>query len=329
MPPKARQTASGSFPCKDCTKVFPRQCDLNKHTKAHTRPYKCKVDGCKYATVGWPTQKELERHINDKHNANPLLYHCHFFGCDYKSKRESNCKQHMEKAHQWKYEKSKTKGRRSAQPNANRAHRPTPPVAAAPRPLSFLPPNGDFSLFEDQDAPGEEDDTPYPEAQPTMESESFAPWDSPNTRIQRIQNVLDKTDEVADGHDSQVDSMLSADTLDAFPTHEEAGTVDETTTNQASVKSELPWMKDTDLFSKPFSSTDSFSAGPAASALRERSFMPQQFGHPNPVSSKPPASDRRELNENEAPPRKKIKTDPEGSPDQEMPDLFRYAHPSI
>jgi uncharacterized C2H2 Zn-finger protein len=44
--------------------------------------------------------------MNDKHSANPRVYPCKY--CPYKSKRESNCKQHMEKSHGWVYERSKS-----------------------------------------------------------------------------------------------------------------------------------------------------------------------------------------------------------------------------
>ncbi|KAI5290336.1 copper-binding transcription factor, partial [Ascosphaera aggregata] len=92
--------------CRYCNKRFRRPCDLTKHMKTHTRPYKCPEPNCKYFTVGWPTEKERDRHVNDKHSKNPKLYHCEF-GCGYQSKRESNCKQHMEKSHAYTYERTK------------------------------------------------------------------------------------------------------------------------------------------------------------------------------------------------------------------------------
>ncbi|KAL4782073.1 hypothetical protein BJX76DRAFT_333741 [Aspergillus varians] len=97
--------------CKDCDKVFARPCDLTKHEKSHTRPFKCPVPSCKYHAKGWATEKEAERHYNDKHSDAPRLYSCQFESCSYKSKRESNCKQHMEKTHGWVYMRSKNNGR--------------------------------------------------------------------------------------------------------------------------------------------------------------------------------------------------------------------------
>ncbi|KAI5304124.1 copper-binding transcription factor, partial [Ascosphaera pollenicola] len=92
--------------CRYCNRRFRRPCDLTKHMKTHTRPYKCPEAQCKYHEIGWPTEKERDRHVNDKHSKNPRLYHCDF-GCGYQSKRESNCKQHMEKTHAYTYERTK------------------------------------------------------------------------------------------------------------------------------------------------------------------------------------------------------------------------------
>lgn len=94
-----------------CDKSFKRPCDLTKHEKTHSRPWKCPIASCKYHEYGWPTEKEMDRHQNDKHSAAPPLFECHFKPCPYRSKRESNCKQHMEKAHGWEYIRSKNNGK--------------------------------------------------------------------------------------------------------------------------------------------------------------------------------------------------------------------------
>jgi len=110
-----------------CDKEFKRPCDLTKHEKTHSRPWKCPVESCKYHDYGWPTEKEMDRHHNDKHSAAPPLYECHFKPCPYRSKRESNCKQHMEKAHGWEYVRSKNNGknREKGAPSTNNGL-PTP-----------------------------------------------------------------------------------------------------------------------------------------------------------------------------------------------------------
>ncbi|KAI4261888.1 MAG: hypothetical protein L6R42_002924 [Xanthoria sp. 1 TBL-2021] len=97
--------------CRDCDKIFKRPCDLTKHEKTHSRPWKCSEKSCKYHDYGWPTEKERDRHVNDKHSASPSMYKCQYRPCPYESKRESNCKQHMEKAHGWAYVRSKNNGK--------------------------------------------------------------------------------------------------------------------------------------------------------------------------------------------------------------------------
>jgi hypothetical protein len=112
--------------CRDCNKEFKRPCDLTKHEKTHSRPWKCSEKNCKYFDLGWPTEKERDRHMNDKHSAAPAQYKCLYPPCTYASKRESNCKQHMEKAHGWEYVRSKSNGRKKAPSSNNRS--PTTPL---------------------------------------------------------------------------------------------------------------------------------------------------------------------------------------------------------
>ncbi|KAF2855397.1 hypothetical protein T440DRAFT_413790 [Plenodomus tracheiphilus IPT5] len=112
--------------CRDCKKDFKRPCDLTKHEKTHSRPWKCSEQKCKYFDLGWPTEKERDRHMNDKHSAAPAQYKCHYPPCTYASKRESNCKQHMEKAHGWEYVRSKSNGRKKGAMSNDRS--PTTPL---------------------------------------------------------------------------------------------------------------------------------------------------------------------------------------------------------
>ena len=111
--------------CRECDKEFKRPCDLTKHEKTHTRPWKCNEPSCKYSQYGWPTEKERDRHVNDKHSSTPSMYKCQYHPCPYESKRESNCKQHMEKAHGWAYVRSKNNGKSSKK--AGKAASKSPP----------------------------------------------------------------------------------------------------------------------------------------------------------------------------------------------------------
>lgn len=120
-----------------CNKEFKRPCDLTKHEKTHSRPWKCPMENCKYHEYGWPTEKEMDRHCNDKHNTAPPMYKCLFPPCPYKSKRESNCKQHMEKAHNWQYVRTKTNGgKKTASKPGSVNHATTPYMEGLPTPIS-------------------------------------------------------------------------------------------------------------------------------------------------------------------------------------------------
>ncbi|KAF4989558.1 hypothetical protein FGRMN_9020 [Fusarium graminum] len=143
-----------------CNKEFKRPCDLTKHEKTHSRPWKCPVPTCKYHNYGWPTEKEMDRHHNDKHSDAPAMYECMFTPCPYKSKRESNCKQHMEKAHGWTYVRTKTNGKKLPSINGS-VQQQTPPLGNLSTPSSTeyngvpTPQNdvtqfiGDFPLYPD------------------------------------------------------------------------------------------------------------------------------------------------------------------------------------
>ncbi|GAP86101.1 putative zinc finger transcription factor ace1 [Rosellinia necatrix] len=117
-----------------CKKEFARPCDLTKHEKTHSRPWKCPIPTCKYHDYGWPTEKEMARHVNDKHSAAPEMYECKYKPCPYKSKRESNCKQHMEKAHGWTYKRSKVPKAKGSK--ADSSVEPTPNINNLPTPSS-------------------------------------------------------------------------------------------------------------------------------------------------------------------------------------------------
>ncbi|KAF2109485.1 hypothetical protein BDV96DRAFT_651917 [Lophiotrema nucula] len=124
--------------CRDCKKEFKRPCDLTKHEKTHSRPWKCTEEKCKYFDLGWPTEKERDRHMNDKHSAAPAQYKCLYPPCTYASKRESNCKQHMEKAHGWEYVRSKSNGRKKAPASGSERSPPTPLTPFLGTPASAL-----------------------------------------------------------------------------------------------------------------------------------------------------------------------------------------------
>ena len=81
--------------------------------------------------------------MNDKHSAAPPMYKCRFHPCPYESKRESNCKQHMEKAHGWQYVRSKNNGKNAKRAPAVKA--PLTPQASTPGSNIFTAPTPDPS----------------------------------------------------------------------------------------------------------------------------------------------------------------------------------------
>lgn len=119
-----------------CDRIFPRRCDLTKHMKTHERAWKCRKDrDCEYTVKGWPTEKERDRHENDKHNPDAVKYNCEF--CDYFSTRPENTKAHQEKKHSWDYVRQKTiKGSKASKARAKapvkRASRPAPSTSSTP-----------------------------------------------------------------------------------------------------------------------------------------------------------------------------------------------------
>jgi len=82
----------------------------------------------------------MDRHVNDKHSDKPAMFECHYKPCPYKSKRESNCKQHMEKAHGWTYVRTKTNGGKKLSGNPPSSdHTPQLATASTPSDVYSVP----------------------------------------------------------------------------------------------------------------------------------------------------------------------------------------------
>jgi len=176
--------------CRECGKEFKRPCDLTKHEKTHSRPWKCSQTDCKYHEHGWPTEKERDRHVNDKHSAAPSLFKCLYKPCPYSSKRESNCKQHMEKAHGWDYVRSKSKKGQHlipTQATPTLSMMPTPSSGTAFAPLSTpRTPLSDFSSENNMDtftSVGSESPNTSEFIQSLQGVQSHSPWDVPDAPL--------------------------------------------------------------------------------------------------------------------------------------------------
>ncbi|EHA50891.1 hypothetical protein MCOR27_006174 [Pyricularia oryzae] len=103
-----RSSAGSRYECSSCPKTFPRACDLKKHKKFHERPVKCPYEDCTFHERGFSNEKELDRHINDRHTESPQMYSCSYPGCSHKSKRESNLKQHEKKKHNMAHQRNRS-----------------------------------------------------------------------------------------------------------------------------------------------------------------------------------------------------------------------------
>lgn len=199
-----QQDFEGLVECQSCGKQFSRLCDLNKHLKTHSRPFKCPVEKCRYFAFGWPTEKELDRHYNDKHSTEPSVFSCLWNDCNYTSKRESNCKQHMEKAHGYNYIRSRAGNKEEeypansqlelsdggvnpqpGYPTGKLAIRTVPDVLLTPSPLSLGP---CFSAQPDAASPlGLHGSMPYGAG-----PEVYIPWNSPVTRLRNNETFLEE-----------------------------------------------------------------------------------------------------------------------------------------
>ncbi|KAJ5668503.1 uncharacterized protein N7477_007073 [Penicillium maclennaniae] len=205
--------------CNHCDKVFKRPCDLTKHEKTHSRPWKCSESTCKYFEVGWPTEKERDRHVNDKHSDTPSLYKCQFQPCTYASKRESNCKQHMEKAHGWVYVRSKNNARGGSTGKRGSSVQATPGTPSVSTPASR---SADFSTpfsapsASPQEPPFFQDNVPFNFNDPPVpvRSDDFPPL---------FENSPYHTSSVGMGNEFTFPTSMN---LDAFQTQFEAGEPD-------------------------------------------------------------------------------------------------------
>ncbi|KAK3357419.1 hypothetical protein B0T25DRAFT_157517 [Lasiosphaeria hispida] len=351
--------------CDYCRKSFPRLCDLNKHAKSHSRPFKCLFATCKYHEQGWPTAKELERHVNDKHSPSPRTFHCLFPSCSYESKRESNCKQHMEKKHEWKYIRSKSNGKRITVQSGPHLEAASPITAPGPRitptlskPLSVHPFGPDFVLFPDSADQSmglgeDEDDLGLGYGDPQdHDSQTFIPWTSPTTRIRKNQYMLDTFSQTYSGaperpvtqSDIAIDPALAHYSPLPTPGYRRfdgsgmgvIGTYVKPEAAGVAMDQVSPWAEESDTGSTP---DDSPSGGRNPSTAYSSQFHTPQnnsfdLGGPSRSGPQkgltPPKLRRRGSEEDDRRPEKKLKSNAvEDFTDTNMPDIFRFAHPQI
>ncbi|KAK3692546.1 hypothetical protein B0T22DRAFT_503578 [Podospora appendiculata] len=354
---------AGPHVCSHCRKFFVRLCDLNKHVKSHSRPFKCHVLSCKYHDQGWPTAKELERHNNDKHSQAPRTFTCLFPPCPYESKRESNCKQHMEKTHDWTYIRSKSNGKHSATPQeTSPGYRLDTNISAAPYSAPtppgppFMPPPGpDFVLFPGD--PGDDDDIDLGYEHPEgYNSQVYLPWTSPMTRLRRNESAIEEFTQTYNGapernthhSDALIDPRLSQGIPDGLPDNPRFDKITSFFGNDP-IKAESPNTSTEQLPStkqerRPSSVLAGFSERLNISAVQPSGYhspphTSRPVARPSKASTlasqpsplfKPTLTRRRKHEDDGQSPQKRLKSSSvENFSDTGMPDIFRYAHPHI
>jgi uncharacterized C2H2 Zn-finger protein len=117
---EAKQQWPCTFP--GCSSTLRGPHELKRHEEGHVRTWKCPIPTCKYYRFGMPSEKERDRHVADKHfPESDTFFECQFKPCSYKSKRKSNCNQHMERVHGWVRERPKPDGKNPSKPSIEAA----------------------------------------------------------------------------------------------------------------------------------------------------------------------------------------------------------------
>lgn len=355
--------------CPHCPKQFRRLCDLNKHAKAHIRPFKCSHVTCTYSTLGWPTRKELERHVNDKHELAPQTFPCLFQPCPYKSKRESNCKQHMEKTHGYTYVRCKYNGTKLAErvktePPSEDAIQAIPGVPSLNLPKSpkfhtvaddflLFPEDADHTIVIGHDKDGDhelinlDDRDPYEDRR---NSQVFIPWTSPSTRFRANVTLLRRFSQAYEPSDKSVDDELLIDLrlsqIDPNLNSPSASMIDRLLPSASSSGGSVVLAPPEDGTVGDMHSSNirgraeaaaPTSQGQAAATSSSNSTNPTGPGNPGnqdkPGLHLPPPlkqDDDDDDDNGEDRPRKRLKRSETISfRDTEMPDIFFAAHPKI
>ncbi|KAK4242566.1 hypothetical protein C8A03DRAFT_11233 [Achaetomium macrosporum] len=268
----------------------------------------------------------------------------------------------MEKAHNWVYVRSRSKGKQSTaqlkasgcdyspkvcQGTAEAVHNAA--VTSAPPPASIVPlTHMDFVLFDDDqaDAIGDNDDSLYAGYDDSEGAQSYLPWTSPSTRLRRNERFIemfsqtyngahDKTSSIADN--AEVDPMLSGPASHDIQYHLRANDHVQFVGDVA-IKAESPIAPVDTIFPSKrkyepveVPSAQSGQASPSSSGGRPSGSRKAGPGQTARTSSKPGLSSQyRPGPEDGSRPQKKHKPNPtDDFTDTSMPDIFRHAHPHI
>ncbi|KAK4106533.1 hypothetical protein N658DRAFT_439080 [Parathielavia hyrcaniae] len=266
----------------------------------------------------------------------------------------------MEKAHGWKYVKSKSKGKRHAtrrraadideSPRAGGMavvvdHSTSVPSSSPP---SAVTPGMDFVLFDDDqaDAIGDDDDHFYPSYSDAPDSQSYLPWSSPMTRLRKNEQFIEtfsQTYEVFQDKPSmdrctsntEGDSILSNYTFYDDRRHQHVDCHDHPL-GEAAIKVESPVMTFDDVSPTKRRYEPVEAHGADAGPTSPTPGVDQQHDRRGRARRGPPTRSCAGSiygdggGEDGCQPRKRPRLNPvESFTDTSMPDIFRYAHPDI
>jgi len=267
----------------------------------------------------------------------------------------------MEKAHDWKYVKSKSKGRRLAGPYKadDTAYSPkdagmvveadhsSPAASASPRSLIAPPASADFILFDDQEDAVGDDDPLYLHYDNAHNTESYLPWTSPMTRLrdnellierfsQTYHNMQGNANGMPSSRDAALDPALSSFALHGIQHYPQA---DGQGVGEVTIKIESPVVSVDPVFprKRKYEPFDTPLAHLEQAPISTSATGPNRGGKAGagqgaPIPSRPHLASKRgdSSGEDGCRPKKKTKPNPtEDFTDTTMPDIFRHAHPDI
>jgi len=264
----------------------------------------------------------------------------------------------MEKAHNWNYVRSKSKGSRLVAqrkagddgytPNNHGmivdADLSSTAASASPRSLVAPPTDRDFVLYG-EDAIGDPDDSLYPHCSDTHHVESYLPWTSPTTRLRDNELVLERFSQTYNSMQGNTSTYgvgpgpalpnFLPHGLQHYPKfgHQVQFTPNVTIKTEAPVltlDTTIPMKRKYEPVEAPLAHLEQAPA--ATSGMRPNPSRKSGAGQgaPTPSRARPASKGGNSSGEDVGRPKKKTKPSPtEDFDDISMPDIFRHAHPSL
>jgi hypothetical protein len=270
----------------------------------------------------------------------------------------------MEKAHDWKYIRSKSKGKGLAEQHTTdhdvgagakdcgmgiEADHNNSVASSSPQPMTVLTPATDFILFDEHaDALGDDDDQLFPCYGDSQNPESYLPWTSPVTRLRDNELFIEKFSQRYDGIQGKPRGVPDPSTSGLVPVlspfglynlqHQEVEDRVQSVDN-VFIKLEPADMEADMVFprKRKHEAVETPSSAPAQSIPSTSGMAPQRSrkagtGQAALTPSGPPGVSNAggSSSEDGRRPKKKPKHNPaEDFTDTSMPDIFRHAHPHI